>query len=110
MQFLTMDDVAGRLHVSKRWLQGFVSGKPLGRIVGKKRLFTEADVMQIWEAMPCPSSSIKAQTVRQTTGYAGRTTASELSKVRARLISMQHEECSKRLRLKSKVEPFSPGR
>lgn len=110
MQFLTMEEVSSRLHVSKRWLQGYVSGKPLGRIVGKKRLFTEADVMQIWESMPCPSSSIKAQTARQTIGYVGRTTASELTRVRELLISMQHEECSKKLKLKSKVEPFNQGR
>ncbi len=106
MQFLTMDDVAGRLHVSKRWLQGYVSGKPLGRIVGKKRLFTEADVMMIWENMPCPSSSTPARTARQTTAYAASSMELELTKARELLISTRLEKLSKNLKFKSNVEPF----
>src|SRR6266851_8698686 len=53
----TLDDVAERLHKSRRWLQDFVRGRPIGRLAGRTRLFTEADVLTLIEALPCPSSS-----------------------------------------------------
>ena len=36
----TMDEVAERLHKSRRWLQDFVRGMSIGRMAGRTRLFT----------------------------------------------------------------------
>lgn len=59
---LTLDEAAARLHVSRRWLQGFLRGKPYGKMAGRKRLFTEIDVAAIYEELPCskPLASITA--------------------------------------------------
>ena len=56
-RLLTLPEVAGRLHKSPRWMQDFLRNNPFGRMAGRTRLFTEADVAAIIEALPCPSSS-----------------------------------------------------
>lgn len=43
----TMDEVAQRLHKSRRWLQEFLRGKSFGRFAGRTRLFTESDIAQL---------------------------------------------------------------
>jgi hypothetical protein len=53
----TLDETAARLRVSRRWLQEFLRGRPYGRMAGRKRLFTEADIAILIEGLPCPSSS-----------------------------------------------------
>lgn len=57
---MTMDQLAERLHKSRRWLQYFLRDHPYGRMAGRTRLFTEADIAAIIEALPCPSVSSSA--------------------------------------------------
>ena len=59
-RLLTLPEVAGRLHKSPRWMQDFLRNNPFGRMAGRTRLFTEADVAALIEALPCPSSSLSA--------------------------------------------------
>ena len=57
---LKIEDVASRLHKSTRWMQDFLRENPFGRMAGRTRLFTEADIAAIIEALPCPSNSSNA--------------------------------------------------
>lgn len=47
-----MSDIAGMLKVSKRWLQYHLQGRSIGRIVGRKRMFTQEDAQQIVDELP----------------------------------------------------------
>jgi hypothetical protein len=67
---LTLPEVAGRLHKSVRWLQGWLKDHPFGRMAGRTRLFTEGDVAAIIEALPCPSSSSSVTAPRSGTSAA----------------------------------------
>jgi len=78
----SMDQVAERLGTSKRWLQGFVSGRPFGRMAGRSRVFTESDIAQIIEALPAPPCSTRSVLTRKTGVYAGRTSGSASTKLR----------------------------
>jgi hypothetical protein len=53
----TIDELAARLHKSRRWLQAFLRGRDIGRLAGRTRLFTEGDVARLIQELPCPSSS-----------------------------------------------------
>ncbi len=59
-RLMTIPEVAERLHKSTRWMQDFLRQNPFGRMAGRTRLFTEADIAAIIEALPCPSSSSSA--------------------------------------------------
>src|ERR1035437_2638974 len=54
---LTMDEVAARFRVSRRSFQLFIRQYPYYRTLGRRKLFTEADIARLYEALPCPSSS-----------------------------------------------------
>lgn len=41
-RLLTLDEAAAHLHVSRRWLQGFLRDRPHGRLAGRSRVFTDA--------------------------------------------------------------------
>jgi hypothetical protein len=74
----TLDEVAARLHKSRRWLQVFLRGRPIGRLAGRTRLLTEHDIVTLIEALPCPSSSSRPETRRRRTSTsAGRTSESQ---------------------------------
>src|SRR5215470_8683489 len=77
--FLTLSDVAARLHKSRRWVQDFLRTHPYYRLAGRTKLFTESDVLRLYEAMPspCPSSSSRRAKIGARTGRsAGHTSAS----------------------------------
>src|SRR5262245_38809482 len=57
MTFLTIDEAAARLRKSRRWLQSFLRQHPYYRLAGRTKLFTEADINRLYEALPCPSHS-----------------------------------------------------
>jgi Helix-turn-helix domain len=83
---LTVEDVAERLHVSRRWVLDYVRGRPIGRMAGRKRLFTEIDLTSIIAGLPCPSSSSRRAKARARIGRCeARTSGSELTKLRERL-------------------------
>ena len=50
-RFLTMTEVAARIRKSKRWLQEFLRTRPLGKVIRRKRLFSEDDVAAIIDAL-----------------------------------------------------------
>jgi hypothetical protein len=52
----SLAEVAERLHKSPRWMQEFLRDKPFGRMAGRTRLFTEADIAAIIEALPAAKS------------------------------------------------------
>ena len=60
MTLYPLPDVAARLHKSPRWLQGYLREQPFGRMGGRRRLFTESDILALIESLPCPSSSSSA--------------------------------------------------
>jgi hypothetical protein len=79
----TVAEVVQRLGTSKRWLQGFLSGRPFGRMAGRSRVFTESDIAQIIEALPAPPCSTRPMCLkRKTGGFAGHTSGSALTKLR----------------------------
>jgi len=53
----TLEEVAERFRVSRRTLQDFLRAYPYYRKLGRRKLFTEADIVRLYEALPCPSSS-----------------------------------------------------
>ncbi len=81
MRPLTMNEAAEALGVSKRWLgqQPWLEGIPYLRC-GHKRLFDEAALHAVREAMRAPiNSSIQKQVVRRITASAGRSSASAVT-------------------------------
>src|SRR5262249_8137638 len=64
----TMDEVAIRLRVSRRWLQDFIKHHPYYRRVGRKKLSTEEDIARLIEALPCPGNSCHRVKARRRTG------------------------------------------
>jgi transposase-like protein len=50
----SMDQVAERLHKSRRWLQDFLRGRDIGRLAGRTKLFTDADILRLIEAVAMP--------------------------------------------------------
>jgi hypothetical protein len=80
----TVDDVAQRLHKSRRWLQTFLRDRPIGRLAGRTRLFTEYDVLRLIEELPCPSSSAhRARVKRRTITSGAHISASTLKRALA---------------------------
>ena len=70
MTFYPLPAVATRLHKSPRWLQSYLRERPFGRMAGRTRLFTDADILALIESLPCPSSSSSA-TAQSPGTYAG---------------------------------------
>src|SRR5262249_57779243 len=60
-EFFTLDEVAERFRVSRRTLQDFLRDHPYYRNLGRRKLFTEADITRLYEALPCPSSSTESE-------------------------------------------------
>src|SRR4051812_45184364 len=55
--FYTIDEVAQRFRVSRRTMQDLVRLYPFYRLAGRRKLFSEADIGKLYEALPCPSKS-----------------------------------------------------
>jgi hypothetical protein len=56
-KLFTVEEVAARFRVSRRSFQSFIRQYPYYRTFGRRKLFTEADIAHLYEALPCPSSS-----------------------------------------------------
>jgi hypothetical protein len=56
-RLLSISDVAKHLHKSKRWLQYFLKENPFGRMAGRTRLFTDADLAALIESLPKPGAA-----------------------------------------------------
>jgi hypothetical protein len=70
-EFFTIDEVAARFRVSRRKLQEHIRRFPYFRLFGRRKLFTETDIVRLYEALPCHSNSNRRVRVRR------HTTASE---------------------------------
>jgi hypothetical protein len=64
----TMNEVADRMRVSPRWLQGFVKANPFYRMAGRKKLFSNSDIRRLMDALPCPCDSSRPATANRQTG------------------------------------------
>ena len=60
----TVDEVADRLHKTRRWLMDWLRihthdqrGNPLFKLAGRSKVITDEHIQRIIEALPCPSSS-----------------------------------------------------
>jgi hypothetical protein len=68
----TVEEVAARFRVSRRTLQSHIRQYPYYRTLGRRKLFTEADISRLYENLPCPSSSSPLARARPRTGqYVG---------------------------------------
>src|SRR5262245_22277960 len=104
---LTGSEVAQRLHKSRRWLQDYLRKHPYYRLAGRTKIFTEADILRLYEALPCPSSSGLpgkekrriGQSVAHTSGFmwseaqellasASLTSSSKSGRVRSNVVSL----------------------
>ena len=84
-EFLTMEDVAERMRVSRRTLQGLLAKSPCGKMAGRRRLFTERDVAYLYESLPsCPlNSSPRKKTGPRSIAFAAPTSGSQLTEALA---------------------------
>ena len=75
----TIEEVAARFRVSRRTLQGHIRNYPYYRLLGRRKLFTEADIAKLYESLPCPSSSSRHARANRRIGLSeGRTSAPTL--------------------------------
>ena len=63
----TMNEVADRMRVSRRWFQGFVKAHPFYRLAGRKKLFSESDIRLLMDALPCPCDSFRLEMANRRT-------------------------------------------
>ena len=52
----TLEEVADRFRVSRRTMQELVKKHPFYRVLGRRKLFSEADISALYGALPCPSN------------------------------------------------------
>ena len=76
----TMEEAAARLRISRRKLQDVLHEIPVGRTIGRRRLFSDADITRLWDNLPCLSSSTRRAGQRtRATPYAAPTSGSPFS-------------------------------
>ena len=73
----TTDEVVARLKVSPRWFREFLKKHPYYREAGRAKLFTEADIKRLYEAMTCRSSQYHHDLGRHPSGISGVRSADE---------------------------------
>ena len=79
-QLFTIEEVAMHFRVSRRTLQAHIRKYPYYRNLGRRKLFTEADIMKLYESLPCPSSSSRHVRENPRIGAsAGRTSVNTLT-------------------------------
>src|SRR6516165_4034547 len=74
----TMDEVARKLRISRRFLQDIIKDHPYYKAFGRKKLFTDEDVSRIIEAMSCRGISARRARVARRTGTSGASTSESL--------------------------------
>jgi len=84
IQLFTMNEVARMMRKSRRWLDHFIVDHPFYRKAGRTKVFTETNVRQLIEALPCPSGSDRrARRIQRRGRSEARTSASPLSEALA---------------------------
>src|SRR5262245_8543341 len=107
----TMDQVAARYGKSRRAFQDWLRGHqpPAGqphyyRLMGRSKLFTDADLARLDEAIRCPSPlSRRKQAGRRISTFAARTSASELTEALRLTTEKSPRRCSPRSSARSNV-------
>jgi excisionase family DNA binding protein len=90
LELFTIEEVAARFRVSRRTLQAHIRRFPFYRLLGRRKLFTEADIARLYEALPCPSpSNRRAKAARRSTASGAPTSASMLTEALALLNEKQ---------------------
>jgi hypothetical protein len=87
----SLDDVAKQLGKSRRWLRDWLRDhprdshdRPLYAAAGRTKVFSDAHIARILEALPCPSASSQpAVGKRKSSTSAARTSASAWTKAAA---------------------------
>jgi excisionase family DNA binding protein len=86
----TVEEVAARFRVSRRTLQAHIRRFPFYRLLGRRKLFTEADIARLYEALPCPSNSNRrVRAERRTTASGAPISESLLTEALALLTEKQ---------------------
>src|SRR5262249_46076515 len=79
-EFLTLEEVAQLFRVSRRTMQKFIRDHPFYRTLGRRKIFSQADVVRLYEALACPSNlSLPARARRRTGRSAAPTSADTLT-------------------------------
>ena len=81
-RFYTIVETAEIFRVSRRTFEDFVAVHPFYRQIGKRKLFTEADIAALAEKMECQSKSLVSPEV-QTSTSVGRSEASKFTRLAA---------------------------
>lgn len=83
-ELYTIDEVAQRFRVSRRKLQAIIRDRPYYRVIGRRKLFTEADIQRLYESLPCPSN-LSVDTAEKSSTSEAPSEAALWTKVRALL-------------------------
>src|SRR5215831_4301620 len=105
MAVYTLSEVAAKLHKGPRWLQRFLRGhtrdargRPLFRMAGRTKLFTDEHVATLIESLPCPlpstSSGRAKKDVRRTMQGGGRTPTDAMNEAREFLAERKRKRSS----------------
>jgi len=77
-KLFTIEEVARQFRVSRRTLLGHLRRHPHYRVLGRKKLFTEIDIANLYESLPCPSNSSRREKVRRRITASGAPTAESM--------------------------------
>ena len=71
----TMDETAGKLRISRRYLQDLIQAHPYYRTAGRKKLFADEDINRLIEAMSCRGNSSRRKKAVRANGTSGAPTS-----------------------------------
>ena len=77
MNLLTLDEVAKKFRVSRRTMQEYIKLHPYYRVLGRRKLFGEADISRLFEALGRPAV-MRRSTKRRIPSITSEETLSEL--------------------------------
>jgi hypothetical protein len=89
-------EVAARLKIGVRTLERLLRANPVGRMVGGRLRFTERDIKQLWESLPCPYGfKPLAPVTPRITRSGARTSVAPSTEARALLIEWSQKKNSR---------------
>lgn len=57
MIFHSMEEVAEMFHISRRTLQNLIKTRPFYRMAGRRKIFSESDLLKLYESLPNAEST-----------------------------------------------------
>jgi hypothetical protein len=91
-RLFTMNEVAGQMRVSRRWLQDFIQVHPYYRMVGRKKLFTPEDINRLIESLPVPKEPVWLKRRRARAGAAPQTRSQSNADALAQALALAREK------------------